>query len=193
MSITALGLCLNPFSAEATVFEFEKEIAEPMIYRRNLEFKTLKERPTTEMIVIHHTGMHDPKTKEPIDIDNNAEEIHQLHIEKNGWSGIGYHYLIRKDGMIEQGRPLDMLGAHVLHHNDNSIGISLAGHFCIAEPTEAQIQSVKALTAWLCQKYDLNPSKKGVIVGHRDLNPTTCPGDSLYSQLDEIREYCEEF
>ena len=189
IALSTFGMCLNPLETQANQRGFD----EPMIYKRNLKFSDYEERTGTDFIVIHHTGFINPLTKEPLDRDNNAEEIHKFHIEENGWAGIGYHYLIRKDGMIEQGRLPNMVGAHVFQYNQKSIGVSLAGNFTEAEPTEAQMQSVKALTAWLCQEYKLDPFKKGVIVGHRDIGKTTCPGDNLYCRLDEIREYCREF
>ena len=50
------------------------------------------------------------------------------------------------------------------------------------------MEAAKELVAWLCAKYGLDSLKKGVIVGHRDLNDdTACPGDALYRRLDEIR------
>lgn len=187
-ALTAINLSTDQF-AEVEAFS-RLETAEPMIYKRFLQFKEYVKRPATEIIVIHHTEKIDPLTKEPLDEDSTAERVHKWHIEHNGWAGIGYHYLIRKTGMIEQGRLPDQLGAHALHHNQNSIGICLAGNFHVADPTKAQINSLKELTAWLCRKYDLDPFKKGVIVGHRDLNDTNCPGDNLYKHLKEIRSFC---
>ena len=58
-----------------------------------LKFDTLNERNMTNMIVVHHTG-------NPVDDDLSAEEIHESH-KAQGWAGIGYHYVIRKDGTIE--------------------------------------------------------------------------------------------
>jgi hypothetical protein len=49
--------------------------------------------------------------------------------------------------------------------------------------------SVKELCRWLCRKYGLDPRKKGVIVGHRDLNDTACPGKNLYRKLGDIRRF----
>jgi N-acetyl-anhydromuramyl-L-alanine amidase AmpD len=105
---------------------------------------------------------------------------------------VGYHYLIRKNGMIEQGRRPDMVGAHAYGHNKNSLGICLAGNFDIGKPTAAQMDAVKELCRWLCQKYKLDPLRKGTIVGHRDLNDTACPGKRLYRRLEEIRWFCAE-
>jgi N-acetyl-anhydromuramyl-L-alanine amidase AmpD len=55
------------------------------------------------------------------------------------------------------------------------------------------MDSVKELCAWLCQKYELAPTRKGVIVGHQDLNDDAdCPGMHLYKRLPEIRQFCED-
>ena len=55
------------------------------------------------------------------------------------------------------------------------------------------MDSVKELCAWLCQKYELAPTRKGVIVGHQNLNDDAdCPGMHLYKRLPEIRQFCED-
>ena len=83
-----------------------------------------------------------------------------------------------------------MIGAHAYGHNKTSVGVCLAGNFDIGKPTERQMAAVKELCSWLCQKYKLDPMKKGVIVGHRELNDTSCPGKNLFKKLGEIRQYC---
>ena len=60
------------------------------------------------MIVIHHTGQ--------ADIDASAEQIHEWH-QNQGWSGIGYHFVVRKDGAVERGRPIWAVGAHAQGDN----------------------------------------------------------------------------
>lgn len=177
------GLFLDDKKASAYILD----TWEPSIRKLFLEFTEYEERTSTEMIVIHHAGFPDG------DKDSSAEDIHKFHREVNGWAGIGYHYVIRKDGTIEQGRKPLAVGAHAYQHNKNSVGICVAGNFNLAKPNREQIASLKLLTAWLCQKYKLNPMKKGIIVGHRNLNDTTCPGDNLYKKLDEIRRYCRDF
>ena len=55
------------------------------------------------------------------------------------------------------------------------------------------MDSVKELCAWLCRKYELALTQKGVIVGHQDLNDDAdCPGMHLYKRLPEIRQFCED-
>lgn len=183
MALTAAGMILGDQKAAAYILD----TWEPPIKKLFLRFTEYEERKSTEVIVIHHAGFPEG------DKDSSAEDIHKLHQEVNGWAGIGYHYVIRKDGTIEQGRRPLAVGAHAYQHNKNSVGICVAGNFNFAKIKSEQLDSLKLLTAWLCQRYKLNPMQKGVIVGHRDLNDTSCPGDNLYRKLDEIRRYCRDF
>jgi len=62
----------------------------------------------------------------PPEMDIGADEINDWHLAR-GWSGIGYHYVIRRNGTVEIGRSLEKQGAHVFGHNEDSIGICLVG------------------------------------------------------------------
>jgi N-acetyl-anhydromuramyl-L-alanine amidase AmpD len=143
------------------------------IKETNLNFSSLTPRSKVlEYIVIHHTASTAKET---------VEQIHNFHINNNGWAGIGYHFYIRKDGTIYRGRPEKYVGAHCENYNSVSLGICLEGNFEIEKPTEKQIQSVTDLVKYLRKKYgDFK------LVGHRDLNATACPGQYLYSQLLSI-------
>ena len=68
--------------------------------------------------------IHCAATKPNMDIGR--DEIDSWH-KARGWSGIGYHYVIRRDGRIESGRPVEQAGAHASGYNANSIGICLVG------------------------------------------------------------------
>ena len=150
----------------------------PTFVDYGLSFGPLTPRTITDMIVIHHTG-------NPEDDDLSAEEIHESHIAQ-GWAGIGYHYVIRKDGSIELGRPVDTVGAHAYGENSHTIGVHVCGNFNLADPTDEQIESCAILVGWLACKYGLTVNAD-TVVGHRDLMPTACPGDTLYNSLDTIR------
>lgn len=143
------------------------------IKETNLNFSSLTPRSKVlEYIVIHHTASTAKET---------VEQIHNFHINNNGWAGIGYHFYIRKDGTIYRGRPEKYVGAHCENYNSVSLGICLEGNFEIEKPTEKQIQSVTDLVKYLRKKYgDFK------LVGHRDLNATACPGQYLYSNLLSI-------
>ena len=144
------------------------------IKETNLEFGGLTERTTTDMIVIHHTGAN---------MDASAEQIHEWHLG-NGWAGIGYHFVVRKDGTIERGRPVWAIGAHAQGDNAHTVGIHLSGDFSSAQPTAAQIERTAMLIVNLCEDYDI-PIDRARIVGHGELMPTKCPGANLQALLDD--------
>ncbi|WP_296731476.1 peptidoglycan recognition family protein [Anaerovibrio sp.] len=139
-----------------------------------------EKRIETNRIIVHHTGTTTNR-------DMSAAEIHKLHRDSFGWAGIGYHYVIRKNGIIERGRGWNMVGAHAQYNNDDSVGIALAGNFCIGTPTPAQIKSLTDLLVSLCGIYGLLPDELSIL-GHRDVNATSCPGDMLYDMLPQIRK-----
>lgn len=156
----------------------------PKLNDYGLYFTSLSYRHRTDLVVIHHTGNSD-RDGNPIDDDLSAEEIHAIH-RNLGWAGIGYHYVVRKNGTIETGRPDLARGAHAEDDNDHSIGIHLCGNFEVAVPTPQQIESAAYLIGWLCERYDIVPDCAHV-VGHRELNATACPGENLYKILQTIR------
>lgn len=128
-----------------------------------------KKRKKTEWIVIHCAAT-------PPDMEVTAKMIDQWHRDR-GWDGIGYHYVIRRDGVIEGGRPLEAQGAHVKGYNAVSVGICLAGGMSKdmkkAEKnyTDKQWDSLKQL---VMQLHGVWPMAH--IVGHHDLfSGKECP------------------
>lgn len=146
-------------------------------YDLDYDYGNLKTRTKTDQIVIHHTG-------NPTDDDLSTAAIHASHRAK-GWTCIGYHYVIRKNGVIEEGRPHWTVGAHAYGDNGHTIGIHVCGNFEEAEPTDEQIESTAMLLANLCTDYGL-PIDRDHIVGHRELMSTACPGRNLFAQMDTI-------
>ncbi len=154
------------------------KVIAPPIKEMHLQFcQPLIRRKSTDFIVIHHIG--------GTNRDVSAQEVHRWHLA-NGWAGIGYHYVIRKDGTIERGRPRDMVGAHCYGYNKNSLGINIVGE--VSTPTKAQLASAVQLAAYLCQLYQLKYAQRCVIYGHRELDKTFCPGKNMYAQLDSFRQ-----
>ena len=149
------------------------------IKETELDFvRILSERLVTNLIVVHHTGSG-------YDYDFSAQDIHQWHIQA-GYAGIGYHFVIRKNGVIERGRDLWAEGAHVYGEKWRSIGIQLSGDFGgKIFPTDAQIESAAMLIANLCNDFDI-PTDRFHIVGHGELMPTSCPGKNLQDKLNAI-------
>lgn len=103
------------------------------------------------------------------DTDNiGASEIHEMHLGF-GWDGIGYHKIIKRDGLIENGRPECWIGAHVYGINNQSLGVCLIGKNKFSNEQFNSLE--KILTSWK-KKYN-NPK----ILGHRNAIQTnkTCP------------------
>jgi N-acetyl-anhydromuramyl-L-alanine amidase AmpD len=127
----------------------------------------LEQRTSTKFIVIHHAAA----------LRATVEDIHSWHLA-NGWSGIGYNYVIRKDGTVYQGRPIDAIGAHTKGYNEVSIGICLEGNLDQEHPTQAQMLSLNELVDMLQAKY---PETR--IMGHRAVNDTSCPGRNFTDKM----------
>lgn len=121
---------------------------------------TLIKRSKTEMIVLHHAAAK----------SCTVQQVHKWHINR-GWSGVGYHYFISRDGQIFRGRPEDTVGAHVTGHNSKSIGMCFEGDYTTQTMPKAQLEAGKELVAYLKDKYKITK-----VVGHRDLMATSCPG-----------------
>ena len=106
---------------------------------------------------------------------SSAKDIDGWHREK-GWNGIGYHYVVRRDGSIELGRPIEEVGAHCVGHNSHSIGICYEGGLNeLGEEADTRTPEQKvALRKLLKELHGQFP--KAMIVGHHDLNPgKKCP------------------
>ncbi|WP_026279092.1 N-acetylmuramoyl-L-alanine amidase [Thioalkalivibrio sp. ARh3] len=113
----------------------------------------------------------------PPSLDIGADTIQKWHVDGNGWRDIGYHYVIRRDGTVDSGRPLEQAGAHVRGQNDDSIGICLVGgqREQTSQPdsnfTAAQWRALESLVKQLQRDF---PGAK--VSGHRDHdNSKACP------------------
>ena len=110
------------------------------------------------------------------DQQSSVAQINTWHHQRGFHLGIGYHYVVRRDGSVETGRPEYLVGAHCLNHNAHSIGICYEGGLDIrGQPadtrTAAQKASLRTLLEDLHRRYP-----KALIVGHHDLNPQkACP------------------
>ena len=100
---------------------------------------------------------------------DSVEVIKQWHLER-GWSDIGYHYFIRKDGVVELGRSLEKIPAAQKGYNTGSIAICLHG-LKLEKFTEAQYKALRELCGLINLAYE------GMTFhGHNEVNPNkTCP------------------
>lgn len=136
------------------------------------------------LIVIHCSAVRPDQT-------SSARQIDQWHRQMH-YKCIGYHYVIRRNGVVEQGRPVCDVGAHCGRiFNAHSIGICYEGGLDInGQPadtrTEAQKLSMLNLLKSLANKYP-----DSIIVGHRDLPGVhkACPCFDVGEWLDDV-DFC---
>lgn len=105
--------------------------------------------------------------------DANAKEIEAIHYA-NGWSGIGYNFIVGQDGAIREGRGWGLVGAHCPGRNRDGIGVYVAvgGN---QEPTEAAKASVRWLYDEACRRAGRTLEKGW----HGRYYPTACAGPKL--------------
>lgn len=102
-------------------------------------------------------------------ITGQTAAVLQAWHEERGFRAIGYHAFIRNNGLVEQGREWDEIGAHVYGHNEDSIGICLAGN-TVTDFTNAQFTSLKFLLKLLKKIYPL-----ATLHGHNEFTNKGCP------------------
>ena len=135
-----------------------------------------RERQSTDFLVVHCSA-----TKPSMDIGK--KEIDRWHRER-GFFCIGYHFVIRRDGSVEEGRPLMQPGAHVQGINDRSVGVCMVGG--VAEDgktpdpnfTPEQWDTLTVLLKGLKEKF---PHAK--IKGHNEFANKACPSFSVQDWL----------
>ena len=126
------------------------------------------------------------------DMDIGAEAIRKWHVNERGFSDIGYHYIIRRDGTLETGRDLDNdgnideeIGAHAYGFNANSLGICMVGGKGRkdggpeANFTMAQYHTLVQLINKLRAAHN-NPK----LLGHRDVSYKPCPSFNVQALME---------
>lgn len=115
--------------------------------------------------------------------DYTVADIDRWH-RARGFKGIGYHYVIYRDGSVHPGRAVEVIGAHCTGQNANSIGICYIGGLAADGKTAkdtrtpAQKEALRKLVVELKAKYP------GVTVhGHREFANKACPCFDVKTQL----------
>lgn len=124
-----------------------------------LEFGALTKRTVTDRIILHHAAGN-----------GSVESVHNYH-KSLEWSGIGYHYYVRKDGSIYRGRPEEMVGGHTSGYNYCSIGVCAEGNFETESMSDAQREAIRALVLDIRTRYPDTQT-----IRHKDVAATACPG-----------------
>ncbi len=154
-----------------------------------------------EHVVVHHSAGSNTNN----DFTQVVRDIYIYHTQVNGWSDIGYNYLVAQDGSIYDGRDPgnlaqdNVLGAHFCGSNSTTMGICLLGNYENAQLTDQNFNSIVDIISWKLEKEHLSPFTKNqhalgyfdAVIGHRDGCATLCPGGNVYARITEIKDHVQ--
>ena len=163
-----------------------------------------KHKHTPRYITIHHAGVEWKAGRDPSEFVKSVQAWGQRRVEENealppdkrkagieNWPDLPYHFMIAPDGRIFEARPLEYEPqSNTNYPLQGHLGVELMGSFESQRPSEAQLKSAVAISAWLCDQFDIDPSQ---IAGHKDRaeKQTSCPGKDFYRYLEsgEFKEW----
>lgn len=141
------------------------------------------ERKITE-IIVHCSATPEGR-------DYTVDDIRRWH-KQRGYSDVGYHYIVYRNGILAQGRDVNIIGAHAAGHNAHSIGICYIGGMNAenTQPEDTRTLRQKArLLSLLVDLRKLYPNAR--IIGHRDLSEDK-NGDGII-ESSEWMKACPSF
>jgi hypothetical protein len=147
-------------------------------------------------IVVHHTATPNSPDVSLAHAYQLSRQIQRFHMKNRGWNDIGEQLTISRGGYVMEGRNgslkaimagRNVIGAQTRGHNQHTLGIENEGNYTRSQVPDRLWSALTDVCEWLCRRYELDPFR--AIVGHRDFNPTDCPGDVLYARLPELRRH----
>lgn len=125
-------------------------------------------RPISE-IIIHCTATAEGK-------DYMVDDIRAWH-KARGWSDVGYHYLIYRDGTVHEGRPVGQIGSHVAGRNTGTIGVAYVGGVSAdgKTPKDTRTASQRASLLWLIAELRKKHNGIKAVTGHNQYSAKACP------------------
>lgn len=169
--------------------------------------------PAAKFGVVHHTAGTNGYSQAAV--PGIIRGVQAYHMDANGWSDVGYNFLVDRFGTIWEGRvnSLDVasIGAHAVGFNTGSVGVSIIGDYSSAQASEAARTAAARIISWVLWR-DNQPTSGSVtvtsggssryaagqsvtlprVVGHRDVGHTTCPG-SIHGHLPTMRSQVASF
>jgi hypothetical protein len=169
-----------------------------------------------QMAFVHHTVTANDYG--PDDSAGIVLGIARYHRDSNRWNDIGYNFLVDQYGQIFEGRgggiDQPVVGAQAQGYNSVSTGIACLGTFSAVAQPEAGLEALARIVGWKLGLHGV-PVRGAVTVisaggpsnrypagtnvtfqrisGHRDGDSTSCPGDALYAQLEDLRGRAERY
>ncbi|MGY1549594.1 N-acetylmuramoyl-L-alanine amidase [Streptomyces sp. MN6] len=109
-----------------------------------------------------------------------VRQLQAQHMDGNGWSDIGYSFVVCTHGYVYEGRGLKRRnsanGSTTLNDQDYAVCL-LVGSSGLTKPTDAQLNGARDAIEY-CRKSGPAGTWLG---GHRDGYATACPGDTVYA------------
>ena len=140
-------------------------------------------------------------------VEDKVKEVRRWHTDDRGWTDIGYHYLIDRDGKVAMGRPDNVVGAHVKGHNRHSLGICLVGgrgseqkDKFLDHYTPQQEQALENIIEQLTAEYGIDVVPDETVIGHYEAKnehgeyyvKKACPGFSVARWLQNKEDAAAE-
>jgi hypothetical protein len=160
--------------------------------------------------IVHHTV--NTNTYAASDSAAIVRAIYAYHVDGNGWCDIGYNVLVDRFGQVFEGRyggvDRPVIGAHAGGFNTDTFGVAAIGDFTTATPADPMLTAMSRVVGWKLGLHGRDPQGTttlisaggpytgyaagtpvtvGTVSGHRDVDQTDCPGDSLYARLPSLR------
>ncbi|MFZ9717934.1 MAG: N-acetylmuramoyl-L-alanine amidase [Chitinophagaceae bacterium] len=154
-------------------------------------------------LIVHHSAGSNTSTNWAAVVLS----IWNFHTGTNGYSDIGYNWLIAPDGTLFEGRfkssTDDITGAHFCGFNGGTMGVCMLGTFTNETITDAARNTLIRLLAWKSCQRNIDPTASAfhsssnlqlnLISGHRQGCSTECPGTSLFNTLPAMRTAVKQF
>lgn len=122
-------------------------------------------------IILHCTATPEGK-------DFTVAQIREWHVKGNGWSDIGYHFVIDRNGVVHKGRPIERIGAHTTGQNANSIGIAYVGGITTdgkKTPKDTRTPAQRVAIVQLVKELKAQFGQNVTVHGHNEFAAKACP------------------
>jgi hypothetical protein len=191
---TPEGACAKPSVVSRSVWGGGLGLTDGQIYIGSPTIVTVTH------LIIHHGASSNTSTNWA----GVVAAYFDYHVNTNGWSDIGYNYLVAPDGtaFVGRGGGENVQGAHMCSKNQNTMGVCMIGNYVSENPTAAAVDKLVKVLAWKASVNNINPlgtsnlASYGLnlanVCGHQDgcggPSSTECPGNMLWAQLPTIRQ-----
>ncbi|MCH5326927.1 MAG: N-acetylmuramoyl-L-alanine amidase [Duncaniella sp.] len=132
-----------------------------------------------EKIIIHCSATPEGK-------DYTVAQIRDWHVRGNGWSDIGYHFVIDRYGVVHKGRSVEKIGAHTKGQNARSIGICLIGGMDAENkrPKDTRTPAQRVALVNLVKELKATYGENVTVHGHNEFAAKACPSFNVQTDPD---------